>query len=233
MDESGPYAANVPGASNGQTVEGEIRAVIFDIGGVLEITHETGWREDWSRRLGLELDELIDLIEPNWRAGDVGGVTLDEVERGVAEALGLDDAELWLLMEAMWAEYLGTLNDELVTYFAGLRPRYRTGILSNSFVGARERERSAYGFEDLCDVVVYSHEEGVKKPDALAYKIVCQRLGVLPTQAVMLDDVPTCVEGARAVGMRAVRFVDNRRAITELESVLGRARRAMRREGYG
>jgi epoxide hydrolase-like predicted phosphatase len=231
MDANGPDAAQAPGAAHRQSVEGEVRAVIFDIGGVLEITQETGWREDWARRLGLDLSELVDVIELSRRAGDVGGVTLAEVERVVAEALGLDDAELWLLMEAMWAEYLGTLNDELVTYFAGLRPRYRTGILSNSFVGARERERAAYGFEDLCDAVVYSHEEGVKKPDPLAYKIICERLGVLPTQAVMLDDVPTCVEGARAVGMRAVRYVDNRRAITELESVLGRARRSIRRDG--
>jgi putative hydrolase of the HAD superfamily len=38
----------------------------------------------------------------------------------------------------LWEEYLGTLNSELAIYFASLRPRVRTGILSNSF-GRRAR----------------------------------------------------------------------------------------------
>ena len=34
-----------------------IRAVIFDIGGVLEITEPTGWGESWARRLDLSWAE--------------------------------------------------------------------------------------------------------------------------------------------------------------------------------
>lgn len=217
----GPRPAGAPAL-------GALRAVVFDIGGVLELTPETGWREEWGARLGLEPTELVWRLEPTFRGGDLGTISLEEVERRAGLLLGLDESEVWQFMEAIWAEYLGTLNEELVKYFAALRPRYRTGILSNSFVGARERERAAYGYEDLCDAIVYSHEEGVRKPDARAYHIVCERLGVGPTEAVFLDDVPACVEGAKAVGMQAVRFVNNRQAITELESVLGRARRAAR-----
>ncbi|HEY1519004.1 MAG TPA: hypothetical protein VGF91_21415 [Solirubrobacteraceae bacterium] len=71
-------------------------------------------------------------------------------------------------MDDIWAEYLGTLNQHIADYFASLRPAYRTSILSNSLVGAREREQAAYGFEDMCDVVVYSHEIGLSKPDPRA-----------------------------------------------------------------
>ncbi len=59
----------------------------------------------------------------------------------------------------------GTANTDLIEYARRLRPRYRTGILSNSFVGAREREQAAYGFEDLVDEIIYSHECGMSKPD--------------------------------------------------------------------
>lgn len=51
----------------------------------------------------------------------------------------------------MWDEYLGTANTELTDYLAGLRPRYRTALLSNSFVGAREREEARYGFDELTE----------------------------------------------------------------------------------
>jgi putative hydrolase of the HAD superfamily len=96
-----------------------------------------------------------------------------------------------------------------------------TGILSNSFVGAREREREAYQLEDLCDVVVYSHEEGTEKPDPAFYALVVDRLGVQPQEALFLDDTETCVEGARRVGMTAVLFASNSQAIPELDACLG------------
>ena len=67
-------------------------------------------------------------------------------------------------MDDVWREYVGMLNTELADYFARLRPAYMTGIVSNSFVGAREREQEAHRLSDLCDVIVYSHEEGCLKP---------------------------------------------------------------------
>ncbi len=46
-----------------------------------------------------------------------------------------------------------------------IRAEHRTGILSDSFAGAREREQAACGFEGLVDEIVYSHEVGMSKPD--------------------------------------------------------------------
>lgn len=123
-------------------------------------------------------------------------------------------------MDDPWAEYLGTPNTELIDYFTGLRDRVRTGILSNSFVGAREREQERYGFGDCCDVVVYSHEEGRMKPDPAFYAIVCARLGVSPEATVFVDDVPRCIEGAAAVGMTAILHRDNATTIAAVEAAL-------------
>lgn len=97
----------------------------------------------------------------------------------------------------------------------------RTGILSNSFVGAREREQARYGFEDMCDVIVYSHEVGWLKPDPRIYHAVCDALGCDPEESVLVDDVPANVDGAHAVGMHGVLFADTRQAIADLESLMG------------
>jgi putative hydrolase of the HAD superfamily len=72
----------------------------------------------------------------------------------------------------------------------------------------------------MCDVVVYSHEEGMMKPDPRFYAIVCERLGVAPEQTLFLDDRQMCVDGARRVGMTAVRYVDNAQAMAELDTHL-------------
>lgn len=198
-----------------------IEAVIFDIGGVLEVTPPTGWLERWARAVGLSPQELFARLEPTFEAGSVGAMTLEEVERATAVALGLDGAALKGLMDDLWSEYLGTLNQTMAEYFAQLRPQYRTGILSNSFVGAREREQERYGFEDMCDVIVYSHEEGMLKPDPRSYLIACERLNADPAGCVLLDDVQPNVDGARAVGMQAVKFVDNAQAVRDLDALLG------------
>jgi putative hydrolase of the HAD superfamily len=197
-----------------------IRAVIFDIGGVLEITPRTGWVERWEDRLSMPPRGLAERLRDVWRAGDVGGITLQDVERSTAKALDLDQPQLQEFMNDLWNEYLGALNTELAAYFASLRPRYKTGIISNSFVGAREKEQERYGFGDMCDLIIYSHEVGYKKPDPRIYQIACERLGVLPEEAIFLDDVPQAIDAAQALGMHGIIFHDNAQAIADIQSLL-------------
>jgi epoxide hydrolase-like predicted phosphatase len=197
-----------------------IRAVVFDIGGVLEITPDLGIDRRWEARLGLRAGEMGQRMDDVWTGGGLGTITLDDVHLALRDRLGLDEQQLTAFMADVWREYLGTANTELIGYARGLRPRYRTGILSNSFVGAREREQAAYGFEDLVDEIVYSHEAGMAKPDPRIYALACQRLGARPGETVFLDDTEPCVAGARDAGIHAIRYQDNAQAIAEIERLL-------------
>lgn len=197
-----------------------IRAVVFDIGGVLEITPSTGWVNRWSSMLALVPGDLVGKMRAVWHAGSIGMLSEAEVERRTAETLGLDEAQLRAFMDDLWGEYLGTPNTELIDYFASLRARCTTAILSNSFVGAREREQGRYGFGDLCDLIIYSHEEGMEKPDPRFYALLSERLSLRPEEMVFLDDVEVCVEGARECGMHGIRYRDNAQAIAEIEAYL-------------
>ena len=135
-----------------------IEAVVFDIGGVLEITPSLGVAEMWESGLGLEPGEINKRMQDIWEAGSIGTISEFDGHQALRERLGLDARQLEEFMGMIWREYLGTANTELIAYVRRLRPRYRTGIVSNSFVGAREREQAAYGFENLVDVIIYSHE---------------------------------------------------------------------------
>jgi epoxide hydrolase-like predicted phosphatase len=197
-----------------------IQAVVFDIGGVLEITPDLGVTETWESRLGLIPGELNRLMSDTWRGGSIGTISEDGVHQAVRECLGLDDQQLAEFMADIWREYLGTANTELIEYARRLRRRCRTGILSNSFVGAREREQACYGFEDLVDEIIYSHECGMSKPDPGIYALACERLQVEPAQMVFLDDSGPCAEGARQAGIHAVLYQDNSQAIRDIENLL-------------
>ena len=197
-----------------------IRAVVFDIGGVLEITPDLGVDRLWETRLGLSAGEILVRMRDVWRGGSIGTITLDDVHEALRGRLGLDDQTLAQYMADVWREYLGTANTELIEYGRRLRPRYRTGIVSNSFVGAREREQAAYGFEDLVEEIVYSHEVGFSKPDPRIYGLICTRLNVPPEEMVFVDDSDVCVAGARDVGIHAVRYQSSAQAIAEIEKLL-------------
>jgi epoxide hydrolase-like predicted phosphatase len=197
-----------------------IRAVIFDIGGVLEITPDLGVSPRWEGRLGLAPGELNQRMHDAWVDASIGTIIEDDVHQAIQARLGMSKEQREEYMADIWREYLGTANTELIDYARQLRPRYRTGILSNSFVGAREREQAAYGFEDLVDEIVYSHEAGMSKPDPRIYALVCERLGVHPQEAVLLDDWDGSVTGAREAGLHAVQYEDNDQAITVIEQLL-------------
>ena len=197
-----------------------IQAVVFDIGGVLEITPDLGVTEMWESRLGLDPGEINKRMDDIWLGGGIGTISEHDVHQALAERLGLDEPQLEEFMSWIWREYLGTANTELIEYARRLRPRYRTGILSNSFVGAREREQAAYGFEDLVDEVIYSHECGMSKPDPGIYRLACERLRVEPAQMAFLDDYGPCVEGARRAGIHAVLYQDSAQAIRDIERLL-------------
>jgi epoxide hydrolase-like predicted phosphatase len=198
-----------------------IRAVVFDVGNVLELTEDNYPFEEWAASLGLTGEQFAQRTAGVFAGGDVGTVTLDEVHKKLGEALGIGAGQVAAFMEDFWREYLGVPNAPLIDWARMLRPRYKTGILSNSFVGAREREHEAYGYGDLVDDLVYSHEVGLLKPDPRIYALSCERLGVLPEEAVFLDDKPPFVAGARGAGLHAVHFRgDNARAIAEIEELL-------------
>ena len=197
-----------------------VSAVVLDIGGVLEIKPPHGVYAKWEGILKLAPGELDRRAQEVWQAGEIGAIDEMEVRRRLSLLLEVDRAVIDALLADTWEAYLGTLNVELTEYLRSLRSRLRTGLLSNSFVGAREREQRRYGFGDLVDDIVYSHEVGRLKPDPAIYRLSAQRLGVAADQVLYLDDNQRMVDGARAVGMRAIRFSSNTQAIRDMESHL-------------
>ncbi len=205
-----------------------IRVVMFDIGGILEVIPEgvdpatrfPALDEEWNTRLGLPPGHLARCIDAIVADGAYGRCTYEEWCERLRASTSMSQAQLDAYMAAFWDIYMGNPNEELIAYFRALRPRYRTAILSNSFVGAREHEEARYGFTSMVDVAIYSHEEGVRKPDPRIFAIASERLGVPPSEIIFLDDLSENVDAARACGFHAVLFTSTSQAIADIEALL-------------
>lgn len=71
-----------------------IRAVVFDIGGVLEITPDLDVNQLWETRLGLSAGEMNERMGDIWTGGGLGTITLDDVHQAMKDRLGLDDRQV-------------------------------------------------------------------------------------------------------------------------------------------
>lgn len=82
----------------------------------------------------------------------------------------------------------------------------RLGVLTNGFVATQTGKVRALGLESLVDVVVYADQHAPGgKPDGACFEAIRAALGVPASRCVHVgDDRIKDVDGARAVGMRAI-----------------------------
>lgn len=185
-----------------------VRAVVFDLGGVLI---------DWDpRRLYRKLlpderavEELLSTVcTQAWNERQDAGRSLAE---GTAELIALHPhrADLIRCYYDRWDEMLGGALDGTVAILEELD---RAGVplyaLTNWSAETFARGRGRFGFLDRFRDVVVSGQEGLIKPDPRLYRLLLARHDLAPGEALFIDDNPKNVEGARAVGMHAHHFRD-------------------------
>jgi putative hydrolase of the HAD superfamily len=112
-------------------------------------------------------------------------------------------------------------NEEMFSYLRELHGRgYRMAILTNNVKEWEALWRAMLPIDEIFELVVDSAFVGMRKPDPAIYELTLSRLGVSAEASLFIDDLEVNVEGARALGMQAVRFHDAAQAIAEIEALL-------------
>lgn len=203
------------------TGDHSIRAVLFDFGGVL-LQHGDGIdHAAIESRFDLPQGTLRRCREQDSRYAEsrLGRCTheewLESVRIALRQAVGrLGDAVFQAFLEAD-----RPLNQDVIHLVDGLRPYYRTGVISNATTGLEKRFGDEFGIAHLFDVVVGSGDIGVTKPAAGIYLHAAERLELLAAACVFIDDVQRHVDGALAVGMKGLRFVSFPQLLADLRSL--------------
>jgi epoxide hydrolase-like predicted phosphatase len=212
-------------------VTGSRRALLIDYGGVLTERIQRA-QEQFCVLAGIDPRSLAEVLRawvecpdpdsPAW-ALERGELPVPEFERLLAGRLrrwdGAPVPHRGLLRRLFTAP---ELNDRMLTAVRVLRARgVRTALVSNAW-------GTEYPFERLggCfDRIVLSNRIGARKPEPRIYLHSAELLGVEPAECVFVDDRSGNVDGAVAVGMRGVHFVDSATALAQLSECFGEARR--------
>jgi HAD superfamily hydrolase (TIGR01493 family) len=182
-----------------------IRAVLFDFSGTLfRLEHDSlaahaGLMRALTAPVGL--DEELDIDPEQWERRDLDPDAHREMHLAVlAKAGAKDPARFYadLCSPPFWQPYQDTAQ--------ALGTELPTAVVSNIAWDIRA-VFARHGVDNRVDEYVLSYQEGFIKPDPKLFRIACDRLGVHPTEALMIGDSPEADGGAAAVGC-AVEIVE-------------------------
>lgn len=174
-----------------------VKAVIFDCFGVLATDIWLAFCE--SLPASADLQRARDLN----KAFDRGMITHQEFLDGVFDATGQYPPDI----DQLSVGQLGK-NTLLLDVIRTLKQQYKIGLLSNISSDWITEELLSADDQRLFDDMVFSHKVGLTKPDPRIYQLACDRLGVLPEEAIMVDDRAGYIDAAREFGMQGVVYTN-------------------------
>lgn len=187
-----------------------LRAVVFDYGMVLTDKPDADAYATLLRITGLPEDRFEPLYWADRHAYDEGKLTGLEFWQKLILA-----AELNLSPETVqelnhWdARMWTTENPVMLAWQLELKKHgFLTAILSNMGDNVLENMKREFDWLPRFDVLVWSYQLRMAKPDPAIYHHVLDDLGVRPEEALFLDDKLINIEAAQAVGMQAIRFTN-------------------------
>jgi epoxide hydrolase-like predicted phosphatase len=205
-----------------QITSQQIKALIFDFGGVLIRTESWEPRQRLASRLGVSTEELYTVIFDSeaTRLAELGRISSHERWQHIADALGLTSAEECL---AVVREFFSgdVLDSVLVNHIRQWHARFKTALLSNFSRRLPEFVQNELGLGDCFDVIIASALVGMRKPDPAIYHLALNELQLAPHEAVFIDDMRANVEGAASIGMHAILFTTRDALLAELNAALG------------
>jgi len=196
-----------------------IRAVYFDLGGVIVRTDDKGPRTALAQEFGKSYAEMDNAVFENESSilATVGHITEDQHWQNVIRSLGLPDSEIPRVRTAFFAG--DSIDWNIINFLRELRGQYKTGLISNAWDGLRPWMVSQK-FEDAFDYLTISAEVHSGKPAPEIYLHALEKLGVQANESVFVDDVQKNIEGCEKLGMQGVLFHSTEQALNDVKKLL-------------
>jgi len=195
-----------------------LRAVIFDYGMVLTGQPDASAHHAMVRITGLPVEQFENFYWADRHAYDEGkltGVTFWEKfarDAGLSltpaqiDELNRQDARMWT-----------TQNPAMLAWQRSLKAAgIRTAILSNMGDSVLDNIKREFRWIDDFDVLVWSYQLHMAKPDPAIYRHALEALGTQPAETLFIDDKRVNIDAAQALGMKALEFTTVERLLGDL-----------------
>ena len=186
------------------------KAVVFDFGGVIEITPAGNPLKTVTDIVGISIEDFHKEYFKHNHLSNVDGLPWEETVAVVVSHL-TDSEEIIERSRQIILDHIASrrINQELVDFFPILRKQgYKVAIFSNYSAQLRQHLIDK-NIMDLIDEAVISGEIGFQKPSKEAFAILFQKLNLLPEEVIFIDDAPKSLETAGEIGYIPILYLGN------------------------
>jgi putative hydrolase of the HAD superfamily len=186
-------------------VSDAVRALLFDLGGVvIDIDWDRAFAH-WARHAGVDPAHLRSrfAFDPHYERHERGEIDAAAYYQSLRASLGIDVPHE--VFDAGWKSIFPGAIEPTVAVLERLHGRVPLYLFSNTNrahqdAWTRQFAPALARFERIFT----SCEIGARKPDRAAFERVAEAIGLPPRSILFFDDTAVNVEGARAIGMPAV-----------------------------
>ena len=193
----------------------EIKAIIFDYGGVLSVH---GKFHSICIKYAIKLNKnplkFIKLVRENWNKAKVNKINSKLFWEKLADSLG-EDAEF---VRKQTMDYFG-FREDVFNLIKKLKKNYKIALLSNQIEDWLEEVIKEKNFKEVFDVIVTSYQFKIAKPDIRIFKETIKKLGVKPEECIYIDDLKKNRPPVKELGMKFILFKNYSQLKKELKKL--------------
>ena len=199
----------------------KIKAIVFDIGGVLALDAPKNFLGELLIKRDIPIQESLTAWRKYWPQFKLGNISEDEFWKGFVDELLIKERPEDLINEFkdMMRLFLVPIDD-VFAYAKELKAKFRVGVISNNSREWIAYLQEHYEIDKDFEPKIYSYELHAVKPEKKVYEVMMTKLGVKPEEVVFVDNHERNLEPAKEMGMHVILFKDINQLKSELQKVI-------------
>jgi len=208
-----------------------IKAIIFDVGGVLAIpknpmrlilkrkTSNLGVHEYIAKKFKISLDQWIDSIDSTYADAIEGKITEKKFVSIISKNVKTDPKKLEKIFIRAYNKNF-KYNEELYKEAFKLKKQgYKIAILSDQH-HVSQKALMPEKYTKKFNVSIVSCDVGLRKPNPKIYKLTLKKLKLPAKNCLFIDNQIWNIKPAKKLGFKTILFKDNKQVFRQLSKVL-------------
>ena len=207
----------------------EIKAIIFDMNGVLELGKYSekklrghrllGVHNQIARKLKISIDQWFDAIDTTYAKSIEGTISEKKMISTISKNVKASQRKFEKIVINAHKKHFKE-NKHLFKQAFKLKQRgYKIAILSDQW-HLSKKALIPEKYMKKFDEVVVSCDVGIRKPNPKIYKMILKKLKLKGKSCIFIDNQKWNLTPAKKLGMKTILFKDNKQADEKLKKLL-------------
>ena len=205
----------------------QIKAIVFDIGGVLQLGkyskpirghRERGVHEFIAKKLNISLDQYFDSLDTAYAKSIEGKIPEKKAIQIISSNLKITSKKLKQLFKQAYKKHF-KLNKKLIDFSKKLKKNHKFAILSDQWYLSK-KTLITKEIKSVFKPILISCEQGIRKPNPKFYKLLLKKIKIPAKQVLFIDNQSWNIKPAKKLGFKTILFKNNQDFFKKIKKIL-------------